>query len=73
MKKPDYGDATPEDLGTGTYERAPEVNPLSAVSEPVSQALPSQPPNNRRHLRQGVKLTKIVASQQTPSHNDQDA
>ena len=32
MKKPDYGNATPEDLGPVAYERAPEGNPFSAVS-----------------------------------------
>ena len=73
MKKPDYGDATPEDLLRALMNVPQKKGRYRRSGARYRQALPRQTPNNRLHLSQSVKIAEDCASPQTPSRSDQDA
>ena len=72
MKKPDYGNATPEDLARSLMnERQRKAHYQRSMYDKADASQPAaeQPPSSEP----GCQADEDCASQQTPSHNDQDA
>ena len=72
MKKPDYGDATPEDLARALMsERLKAIRYQQSVRDKAGSSQPAaeQPPSSEP----GCQDPSDCASPQTPSRSDQDA